>query len=184
MKALLKKLAHLLLGEYAAYYVYTHPCAAGPVPPSPFAVRPVDADQIRAADDALLRAQAFYAGEGALTYACMDGTRMVGLCCYWHGERYRPRGFWPLRADEAKLVQIVTASDMRGRKVARAMLDATLPDVARHGFARAYARVWHSNTPSLRAFEGAGWQRVALVVELNPLRRRQPWRLRMDSARR
>lgn len=179
MKELLKKLAHLLLGEYAAYYVYTRACVDGPAPLSPFTVQAVDADQIRAAADPLLRAQAFYAGDGALTYACMDGSRMVGLCCYWYGERYRPRGFWPLGAGEAKLVQIVTAPDMRGRKVARAMLDATVPAVARHGFTRAFARVWHSNTPSLRAFESAGWQRVALVVELNPLRLRRPWRIRM-----
>lgn len=30
------------------------------------------------------------------------------------------------------------------------------------------ARIWHSNTPSIRAFTRAGWQRVATVAEVQP----------------
>jgi RimJ/RimL family protein N-acetyltransferase len=47
------------------------------------------------------------------------------------------------------------------------------------GFDRAFARIWHSNTPSLRAFAKAGWTYVTTVVEVNPLRSRRPLRLKL-----
>jgi RimJ/RimL family protein N-acetyltransferase len=45
------------------------------------------------------------------------------------------------------------------------------------GFTRLFARIWHSNEPSRRAFRRAGWQPVGWYLEANPLRRAQPWRL-------
>lgn len=183
MKALLKRLAHAVLGDYSIYRVLQHHAgqAAAPLPPQAagFRIGLVQRAEIEASADQLLRQQAFYAGEGARAYACYDGGRIVGLCCYWHGERYRPRGFWPLQAGQAKLVQIITATDMRGRKVAQALIAASGADMAAQGFDVLFARVWHNNHPSLRAFAAAGWRPCALVLELNPLRRARPWRWRM-----
>lgn len=183
MKALLKRLAHVVLGDYSIYRILERHAGAGPAPMPPqaaaFAIGPVTRAEIEASADPLMREQAFYAGEGAYAYACRDGGRIVGLCFYWYGERYRPRGFWPLQEGQAKLVQIITAADMRGRKVAPALIAASSADMAGQGFERLFARVWHSNTPSLRAFALAGWQPCALVLELNPLRRARPWRWRM-----
>ncbi len=183
MKALLKRLAHAVLGDYSIYRVLQRPAGAGPAPMPPqaaaFAIGPVQRADIEACAEQLLREQAFYAGEGARAYACRDGGRIVGLCFYWYGERYRPRGFWPLQEGQAKLVQIITAPDMRGRKVAQALVAASSADMAAQGFDTLFARVWHNNTPSLRAFAAAGWRPCALVVELNPMRRAQPWRWRM-----
>lgn len=182
MKVLLKQLARALLGDYSIYRVLQRSAAEGPAPVPPqaaaFDIGLVQRADIEACPDPVMREQAFYAGDGAFAYACRDAGQIVGLCFYWYGERYRPRGFWPLQDKQAKLVQIITAPAMRGRKVAPALIAASGTDMARRGFERLFARVWHNNHPSLRAFAAAGWTRCALVVELNPLRRARPWRLR------
>jgi GNAT superfamily N-acetyltransferase len=183
MKALLKRLAHGVLGDYAIYRVLQGPDGGRPAPLPPqaagFSIGPVQRAEIEACADQALREQAFYAGEGAHAYACRDGGRIVGLCFYWHGERYRRRGFWPLQEGQAKLVEIITAPDMRGRKVAQALIAVSAADMAAQGYAGLFARVWFNNTPSLRAFAAAGWRPCALVVDVNPLRRAQPWRWRL-----
>ncbi len=181
MKSLLKRLAHAVLGDYSIYRILRRPAEAALAPPPPpgFSVALVQRDEVEACADPLLREQAFYAGEGARAYACRDGERIVGLCFYWYGERYRKRGFWPLQEGQAKLVQIITLPEMRGRKLAPALIAASGADMAAHGFDALFARVWHNNYPSLRAFAAAGWRPCALVVELNPLRLARPWRWRM-----
>ncbi|WP_395403798.1 GNAT family N-acetyltransferase [Pseudoduganella sp. UC29_106] len=182
MKELLKRLAHLVLGEYSIYQILQRsegqaaiaaPAGAG------FRITPVTRADIEASNDPVMREQAGYAGEGALAYACWHDDQIAGLCFYWHGARYLPRNFWPLQADEAKLVQVITSPRMRGRKVAGTLIALSCADVMTHGFKRTFARVWHSNTPSLRAFAGAGWTRCAMVIEINPFRQARPWRLRL-----
>jgi RimJ/RimL family protein N-acetyltransferase len=182
MKQLLKAAARAVLGEYSAYVVLSRGADEGQ-PPQPqqardYTIRRVDQAEIRASDDPLMREQASYAGDGALAYACISEGRIVALCFYWHGARYRTRNFWPLKEGEAKLVQIITAPSMRGKKVAPTLIGASHAELMQSGFERAYARVWHSNEPSLRAFAAAGWTRRAMVVEVNPLRRKQPLRIR------
>lgn len=149
--------------------------------PVPYRVAEVDEAAIKLSPDALIREQAGYAGPGSYAYGCFDGERIVGLCFYWFGERYRKRNFWPLADREAKLVQIVSHPEFRGRGVATMLIMHSSQDLIDKGFRRTYARIWHSNTPSIRAFERAGWNRIALVLEINPLRRRRPIRLRFDS---
>lgn len=178
MHALLKRLARLLLGDYAPYYIY----AAGPAAPAQagapaLRVAQVEQAALLASAEALLREQAGYGGESSVLFACFDGARMVGLCAYWHGARYRRRNFWPLQADEIKLVQIITLPDMRGRAVAATLIAQSHAILAAQGWRQAYARIWHSNTPSIRAFENAGWQRIALVVEIFPFGRKKAVRL-------
>jgi RimJ/RimL family protein N-acetyltransferase len=177
--ASLKKIAHALLGDYAIYYIYACTSAqAGAPVGKDFQVRQTYADEIEASTDPVIREQAGYAGDQSIAYASFDRDRMVGVCFYWFGERYRRRNFWPLREKEAKLVQIVTVADLRGRGVATELVVASSAKVLSQGFDCVYARIWHSNTPSLRAFQRAGWSRLALVVEINPFRLPRPWRLR------
>ena len=180
MKSLIKAAAHALLGEYAPYIIVE----SGAAPASAsgnagYTVAPISEEDIRACPDQLIRDQASYAGADSLAFACFDGERIAGICFYWHGERYKSRNFWPLKPGEAKLVQIITAPDMRGKKVAGTLIAGSCQQLLAAGFVRASARIWHSNTPSLRAFAGAGWTRRALVLELNPLRRKKPFRLRL-----
>ena len=41
--------------------------------------------------------------------------------------------------------------------------------MARLGVRRAYARIWHSNEPSIRMFLKAGWSEAASVTVIRPL---------------
>lgn len=185
MRQLLKSAARMILGEYSFYLILQRDVAEGvvPVPPqaTDYRIAAVGRAEIESSGDPLMLEQASYAGSGAMAYGCWIDGRLVGLCFYWYGERYRARGFWPLQPDEAKLVQIITVPAMRGRQVAAALIAYSCADVMRHGFRRTFARVWHSNSPSLRAFGRAGWRRCATVIEINPLRRTRPWRLNLPS---
>lgn len=185
MKALAKKLARMVLGEYSAYYVYAQSAQgakhAATQTTSTFSVRKVDASMIHSHADAMIKEQADYAGLEAHAYACFYDNRIVGICFYWFGNRYLQRNFWPLTHGEAKLVQIISLPEMRGRGVATTLVTLSCRDMMQQGFHQTYARVWHSNTPSLRAFERAGWRRIALVIEINPLRRSRPIQFRFHS---
>lgn len=190
MKTFAKKLAQLLLGEYAAYYIYTCGAAQSLTSPSStntqYRVTSIDESTLACNDDPLIREQSGYAGSGAHAYACLDNGRIVGVCFYWFGDRYLKRNFWPLAEGEAKLVQIIVHPERRGCGLGTLLVTASFQDMVRKGYRQVYARIWHSNTPSLRAFERAGWTRVALVIETNPLRRRKPFRLKLtlNNARR
>lgn len=185
MKPLAKKLAHILLGEYSAYYVYAQSAKgalqAATQITSNFSVQKVDASIIYAHTNPIINEQADYAGIESHAYACFDEDRIVGVCFYWFASRYLKRNFWPLAPGEAKLVQIISLPEMRGRGVATTLVVRSCADMMQQGFHQTYARIWHSNTPSLRAFERAGWGRIALVIEINPLRRSRPFRLRLRT---
>jgi GNAT superfamily N-acetyltransferase len=181
MKELIKRLMRLVLGEYAAYRIYARPADAPALARggknAGYQVREIGAAELLASPDALMREQAFYLGEQALAFACYHEERIVGLCFYWFGARYLKRNFWPLKEGEAKLVQLITLPEMRGREVAPSLISWSSQAMRDKGFARCYARIWHSNTPSLRAFARAGWVEVATVFEVNPLRRPRPVRI-------
>lgn len=173
--------ARFLLGEYSAYFIYEREAAwglpAASLPAHTMSVRLVDGATIRASSDSMIREQAHYAGEGSHAFACFHGDRIAGVCFYWFGERYRSRNYWPLGDREAKLVQIISVPELRGKGSASVLIVESFRLMAANGYAKAYARIWHSNTPSLRAFERAGWRRRALVIEINPFRQRRPMRL-------
>ncbi|WP_394986031.1 GNAT family N-acetyltransferase [Cellvibrio sp.] len=186
VKEFAKKLARMLIGDYSAYYIYSQstedssPFKLGTA--TTFRVGPVDEFTINSSPESLIREQVGYAGPGSHAYACFDHDRIVGVCFYWFGNRYLKRNFWPLVDGEAKLVQIISLPEMRGRGVATMLIASSCRDMMQNnGFCRTYARIWHSNMPSLRAFERAGWTRVALIIEINPLRRSRPTCIRFDS---
>lgn len=178
MKSLLKKLLRLLFGDYSAYHVYRNG-ENTPASPQRFAVRQLDTGDLCRSPDADIAEQAFYLGDDAHGFGCFDGDVLVGVCFYWHGERYLKRNFWPLAEREAKLVQIITLPRMRGRSVAPTLIQESARAMQSLGFTRTYARIWHSNTPSLRAFARAGWTRVATVVEVHPFSTARAFRLRL-----
>lgn len=180
MTAFIKRLARILLRDYSFYHIYGCACtgeiaslAAG------FQFKPVEKNEIDSSQDGLIVQQAWYHGEDAYAYACMEGSRIVGLCFFWYGERYRKRNFWPLADREAKLVQLVVLPEMRRRGAARSLIEFAMQELYQQGFKHLYARIWWSNTPSLRAFEHAGWRRIATVVEVYLLDRSKPFRLKL-----
>jgi RimJ/RimL family protein N-acetyltransferase len=139
--------------------------------------------QVKCSQDETIAEQAWYGGSGAHAFACLSESHIVGLCYFWFAERYRNRNYWPLAEGEAKLVQIFTIPEMRGRGLATELIGYASGELFRLGFRRLYARVWHSNTPSSRAFIRAGWKRVATIIEVNPLRRETPFRITLAARR-
>lgn len=185
IKNLLKTLTQILLGDYSAYFIYS--CSNKDTWPdlsnttTQFRVLLVDEATIKASPDPLIEKQAGYAGDGSYSYACYDGDRIVGVCFYWFGSRYMKRNFWPLLDGEAKLVQIIVQPSMRSRGIATSLIASSFQDMMHKDFSRVYARIWHSNDPSLRAFERAGWKKIGLIIEINPFRRARPIRIRLGT---
>jgi GNAT superfamily N-acetyltransferase len=108
---------------------------------------------------------------GTVGIAAFIGGERAAICWLWFGERYRrERNFLPLQPDEAKLVHIETAHEFRGHGLAGALLSFAAWEMKRRGFVRLYARVWHNNFPSIRAFTKAGWTYQRFILELEPLR--------------
>lgn len=187
MKRFFKPILHFMFGDYAIYRIYTCAEAAAAPQLSPYnaslAVREIGVAELACSTDILMREQTGYLGEDSFGFACFDGERIVGVCIYWFGERYKTkRNFWPLAEHQAKLVQIITLPEMRGRQVASTLIALSNRAMLEKGFDCNFARIWHSNTPSLRAFERAGWRYVATVVEVNPFRLRRPLRLQLSKS--
>jgi hypothetical protein len=66
-----------------------------------------------------------------------------------------------------------------GGGVAAALIGASAQEMTAKGYTTLYARIWHSNGPSQSAFARAVWRRVGWLLQINPLRRPQPWNLKL-----
>ena len=84
-----------------------------------------------------------------------------------------------LRPSEAKLIDVVTVPEERGKGFAPRLIREAEACMKGLGYDRIYARIWHSNHASQRAFAKAGWRRIGTILfvrggsgTLLPLRRR------------
>lgn len=110
----------------------------------------------------------------AFNFAYEEEGKQLCNCGIWCGDYYRrKRNFWPLQPGEAKLVFLETDPEARGRGLAPKLIRFAMSEMHKRGFTRLYARIWHSNKPSLRALGKAGWQYHALVVEFDLFGRRR-----------
>ncbi|MEO8992603.1 MAG: GNAT family N-acetyltransferase, partial [Nitrosospira sp.] len=149
----LTSLARLLLRDYSFYHIYGCNC----VEEKPFLTEglrfeSIDKKEIDNAGDRVIADHAWYHGQNTHAYACIEGSRIVGLCFFWYGERYKKRNFWPLRDQEAKLVQLFVLPAMRGQGIGKNLIQFATRDMFLREFKYVYARIWISNTPSLRTF--------------------------------
>lgn len=184
MIAVLKRLAKFVLGDYGIYRIFRSPANdAGTadelkeVAGEPRFIE-ADAAALESAESKLLRDQAWYGGPDSWIFACLVDDRMVASSIVWYGERYKTRNFWLLRSNEAKLVQIVVDDRIRSRGIGTKLIRYTAAQVASKGMHACYARVWHSNAPSVAAFEKAGWTEIAMVVEFYPFGCGRPIRIK------
>jgi GNAT superfamily N-acetyltransferase len=178
MTKYLKILTRLVLKDYSFYHIYSQSQMHEQVLPiAGVRFQPIYKKEIDRSEETMIVEQAWYYGPCTHAYACMEGSRIVGLCFFWYGEGYRKRNFWPLADHEAKLVQLFVLPEMRGRGIGRSLIQFAAQHLLGKGFKRLYARIWGSNTPSLRAFQQSGWQQVATVVEIFPRGRDKPLRL-------
>lgn len=179
MHSLLRKVIHGLFGDYAIYRIYELDLD------SPVLVQPAEGvayqclnsvESLASASDPDIRRTAGYAGEEAWGFVAYIRSEPVSVCWIWAGKLYSTRNFWPLKEGEAKMVEIVTAKDSRGRGLAPGLVRFAANHMRTQGFHHLYARIWHNNSASLIAFDKAGWRYCALVVELSPLGKKRPLR--------
>lgn len=182
MANFIKKLSRLLIRDYSFYRIYGRSCTdSSALLPEGLRFEAVEKQQINCSPDAAIAEHAWYHDRDTHAYACLEGDRIVGLCFFWHGIGYTRRNFWPLGEHEAKLVQLFVLPEKRGQGIARRLIKAATQDMNLQGFNYVYARIWRSNTPSLRAFERAGWERIATVIEVFPRGRNKSFRLELRN---
>ncbi len=115
---------------------------------------------------ALLDKNKSYLGTESKGFACIHEQQIVGLCFFWSGQRYQKRNFIKLAPDQAKLVQIETLESMRGQGIAPNLIKYAAANMLNHNFNTVYARIWHSNTSSIKSFTKAGWQYERTIIAL------------------
>jgi len=186
MTGWIRRLLRAVLGEYSIFRIFSLG-RNDPIPTlpdvAPLGFATVAREQVAAHPDPLLASCQQYHGADCRAFALLSGATPVALCYFWFAERYKKRNFWPLDRHEAKLVQVVTGSEFRGKGTAATLVGLAAGEMFRQGFERLYARVWHSHTASIRTFQAAGWTRIATVIEINPLRRKSPFRITLRAGR-
>lgn len=170
MTSWLRALLRLILGEYYIFRIYSCDLCL-----KNFQQKPLASDlKFSIFSYPNEKANEGYAGQNAFGFCCEEKGIKLSHCWVWYGERYRNnRNFWKLHADECKLIALETEPWARGRGTAPKLLHYVATQLSQKGFKRIYARVWHSNKSSIRAFEKAGWRYHALVVEFDFLGRRR-----------
>jgi len=134
-----------------------------------------DVTDILLSPDHQLRIQALPKEKDAWVFGAWVENRLAAVCWFQARDTYRRHGgLFHLNADEAELVQITTSADFRGRGVATALIQWAAWEMGRDGFTRLYAKIWHDNLASIRAFERSGWKRKARFVSLRFRHLKQP----------
>jgi GNAT superfamily N-acetyltransferase len=109
-----------------------------------------------------------YCGVGSHTFGIFrDDGILACVQCIWFGERYWENGFWPIEADAAVSMHLVTATPEQGKGLATRLKQCSARRMREEGFSRLYSRIWWTNTPSLRVSEKAGWSRVGTIFEVS-----------------
>ncbi len=176
----LKKVAHAFFGDYALYRIYAlelNEKVSYETPLLQFTA--IESSIVLAESDseAIRNLVAYYQRELAFGFGARMGGTLVAACWFWAGSTYKKRNFWPLKEDEAKLVQISTHENFRGRGYAPLLLTYAAEAMRLKGYAKLFARIWHSNYASISAFEKAHWKYIAFVAEVYPLGRKKALRL-------
>jgi RimJ/RimL family protein N-acetyltransferase len=111
--------------------------------------------------------------------AWVDG-ELAAVCWIQARETLRRRGgLFDLGHDEAELAQITTARSFRGHGIATRLIQYATLQMRISGFRKLYAKIWHDNRASIRAFERAGWKLEKRFFSLRLRRRQKPVVLRL-----
>lgn len=171
MQKILKKIAILLLGEYKVFKIYTLDLESFSTDekfPKNFCHFQQNYEQFKG-----------FSGPQShgFDYLETESGQKLSRCWYWYSDRYKERNFWPLMKGEAKLVDIETLEQARGMGLASKLIIYSSNEMKKLRFKRLYARIWHNNAPSLRAFTKAGWKQHCIVIEIYPLGKKMRFKL-------
>jgi GNAT superfamily N-acetyltransferase len=105
--------------------------------------------------------------DGLITYAHIVDRAVVCRATVRLAKAYT-RATLELRPDEAKLIDVITMPEYRGRGFGPRFIQHITRDMRRRVTGSIYARVWHRNSVSERAFAKAGWSRAGTVWFICP----------------
>lgn len=116
--------------------------------------------------DQRIRDHAWYLDNQAYVYGIYKGHELLCICSFWvAGHSRMPSRFSTLKENEAVMVDLLTASQSRGKGYASAITRFAENDLYRKGYTRLWTWVWHSNNPSICVFKKAGWNYTHLLLE-------------------
>jgi GNAT superfamily N-acetyltransferase len=174
----LKVIAALLLGPYRFNRIYRLGVTdIEPEIPQGITVGRLGELPSAAVRSVELRDRFCYSGDDAYGYGLFLDGCLAAICWFWGPQRFEDPLLWRLAGDEAILVDLVTASNHRGRGLAPLLIRYASADMRRTGWNSLYTWMWHSHHASYHAFERAGWEQIAWVLEIRPLG--VPWPLRV-----
>ena len=181
MRELLKKVLHVLLGDYHFWVVYSMdlPQAPGALPKG-VTVQPVTRDILLQARDPGLRARASFDGSESAGFGLYVEGELAVVQWFWWGDRYwkeREGRSWILGSDEVKSLGLYTVPAFRGQGYATLLKRYTAHEMGMRGFTRVYSRIWHSHRHSIDVSRKAGWRKVGSYIEIVPFGRRIELRL-------
>jgi GNAT superfamily N-acetyltransferase len=173
----IKAIAALLLGPYQFNRIYRLAASdTGPEIPPGMEVGRVEDLPAASVGSAELRDRFRYGGDDAYGYGLFLEGRLVAACWFWGPGRFQDPFLWSLAEGEAILVDIVTASNYRGRGFAPLLIRYASADMRRAGWKELFTWMWHTHRASYHAFEKAGWRQIASVLEIHPLGMRRALR--------
>lgn len=87
------------------------------------------------------------------------------------GKEYKDnfRNYIPLKKYEAKIIDVFTAPNYRGKGYVGKLLIYTESEMLSKGITTLLARIWHSNKSSKKAFEKNGWAYEGFKLEIKLL---------------
>lgn len=170
--------AALLLGPYRCNRIYRSAAVdLEPEIPKGMSLGRLEGLPLFSVESAELRDRFCYRGHDAYGYGLFLDGCLAAICWFWGPQRFDDPLLWRLANDEAIMVDLVTASNYRGRGLAPLLIRYASADMRRAGWRSLYTWMWHTHHASYHAFERAGWEQIAWVVEIRPLCVR--WALRV-----
>jgi GNAT superfamily N-acetyltransferase len=169
LRRALRRAARLLLGPYRFNRIYRSASTEiGPDVPHNTSFGRLEAVPPATTVSLELSDRFGYGGQDAHGYGLFLDGDLAAVCWFWGPQRFKDPLLWSLQKDEAVLVDLVTALHHRGRGLASALIRYASADMRRSGWSSLYTWMWHSHHASYHAFETAGWQHIAWVLEIHP----------------
>lgn len=180
-KLVLKSIVKVAFGRYRFNRIYRLENGAthSPLPelPNNITCGRIDTTTLDVAEPRILERIRSYGGQDAHGFGLFLEGRLVSSCWFWGSQRFQDPLLWELKPGEVIMVDLITATGYRGRNFASMLIKYAGAAMQQAGHRRVYTWVWHSHYASYHAFEKAGWEQIAWVLEYRLPFWRRPRRL-------
>ncbi|MBK8386615.1 MAG: GNAT family N-acetyltransferase [Candidatus Accumulibacter sp.] len=121
---------------------------------------------------------AWYTSKPGHSYGAWENGRLVCFCTYWTNteDEHAPVASGTSVTMKSSWSILITAESARGKGLSGTDDGLSASELKKLGYRRCLTWIRHSNHPSIRAFEKAGWIYDYFLIEL-------PWRGEKDRIR-